>query len=142
MRVQARSQRGFGLFDAVIALAVLAFGMLGLTRFQTHLASQGIESQQRSTAGLLADELLDTMLVDAGNAPCYTWPQTGACGSAAALALTTDWHTRAMATLPGATSAVVALDAVNNRLTVSLTWTGKDSTETRLHEVTSDVRRN
>ena len=74
--------RGIGLIDALIALAILSFGMLALTRFQGRMVSQTTEAQSRSTAMRLADELMSTALVDPANLACYTMPATGVCGSA------------------------------------------------------------
>ena len=87
-RLGAR-QRGAGLIDALIALAILAFGILGMSQFQNRVVMQATESQSRSTAVRLGDELLNTVLVDAGNAACYTVPQTGTCNSTVAKAIGT-----------------------------------------------------
>ena len=99
------SQRGFGLFDAMIAFSILAFGLLTMTRFQFRLIAQATEAQQRGTATQLADELLNTMLVDAGSATCYTLPAAGACANPAAMARAANWQARVMANLPGAIGA-------------------------------------
>jgi len=88
----------------------------------------------------LSDELLNTALVDTANAACYTVPQVGACGKAAAQARGTDWETRAKAALPGAPTAGAVLDVGTGRMTVTLTWTGKESQETRTLVAVTDVR--
>lgn len=136
-RRRARA-RGVGLIDAMIALAILAFGLLGLTRMQTNLVKQASESQARLTAAQLGDELLSTALVDVDNALCYTLPVDAGCASATAQARTEDWEARVLAALPGDVSAASVLD--DDRLTVTLTWTGKESGEERTLEVTTDVR--
>ncbi len=130
--------RGMGLFDALIALAILSFGMLGLTRFQGRMVTQATEVQARSLAAQAADELLNTALVDVDNAACYTWPAAGVCANAAARGSTALWAYRATGTLPGTTTSAATLD--NGRLTVVLTWTGKDSQEQRRLEAATDVR--
>lgn len=134
-----RPVRGFGLLDALIGLAILAFGLLAMTRFQGRTVAGTTEAAARTTASAFSDELLSTMLVDIGNAACYTLPAAGTCGSSAARARTTDWATRAEAALPGpvTTSAVLA---ANGRFTVTLTWTGKESGATRTLEAVSDAR--
>lgn len=134
-----RSQRGIGIIDSLIALAILAFGLLGVTRMQTGLIRQASESQARLTAAQLADELLSTALVDAGNAPCYTLPQTGTCASADAKARATEWEAAVALALPGSVSAAAVLDA-DERLTVTIHWTGKTEGEERTLEATTDVR--
>lgn len=133
-----RRTRGVGLFDALIALAILSFGLLGMSRLQTNLVRQSSETQARMTAVALGDELLSTALVDVGNAPCYTLPAEGDCGSAAAAERVEDWEARVKASLPGEVEATSVLD--DDRLTVTITWTGKESDETRTLEVITDVR--
>lgn len=137
-------QRGVGLLDALIALAILAFGMLALTGFQSKLVAQATEGQHRMQASQLADELLNTALVDStANTWCYTLPATGACGSAAAQAYTLAWKARVQATLPGAVAPTVTWNGAGTPMTAVLqwTWTTKDGStpaETRTHTVISD----
>lgn len=139
-RTSPRPQRGFALFDGVVALALLGFGMLALVRMEGRLAGSANEATQRHAASLLTDELLNAMLVDNANANCYTLPAAGACGNATARAATDAWGVRALATLPHATSATSTIDAPTSRITVRLTWYYKDIAETRTHEVSSDIR--
>ncbi|NRF66143.1 pilus assembly protein PilV [Aquincola sp. S2] len=140
MKRALRSQRGFGLFDGLVALSLLGFGMLALVRMETRMAGNANEATQRQTASLLTDELLIAMLVDNGNANCYTLPAAGGCGNATARASTDAWAARALATLPHATSATSTINAATSRITVRLTWYYKESAETRMHEVSSDIR--
>ncbi|HOM14397.1 MAG TPA: pilus assembly protein PilV [Rubrivivax sp.] len=133
-----RAGHGIGLFDAIIALAILSFGMLAMTRLQGRLLAQGSEAQQRLLATQLVDELLSHALVDVGNAACYTLPQAGACASAGAQTRANTWATRVAAALPGPAGATSTLAA--NRLTVAVTWTGKGDADARRQEATTDVR--
>jgi type IV pilus assembly protein PilV len=130
--------RGIGLIDALIALAILSFGMLALTRFQGRMVSQTTEAQSRSTAMRLADELMSTALVDPANLACYTVPATGVCGSAVALASTAAWKARVLAALPG--SPTVTAEVAGTRLTVTVGWTGKESLDERQLTVVTDVQ--
>lgn len=139
-RSPLRRQRGFGLFDGVVSLVLLAFGMLALTRFETRLGGMSNESAQRSQAAALADELLNAMLTDNANANCYTLPAAGPCGSPSARALTDAWKARVMGKLPNATAPTSTINAANGRMTVVLSWYYKDAAETRVHQVQSDVR--
>jgi Tfp pilus assembly protein PilV len=129
LRRPGRPGRGFGLIEALIAIAVLAFGMVTLVQFQGRLVSQTTESQSRQTANQFAGELLGTVLVDAPNAACYTLPQER----------TSAWADRVEAALPYGTASAT-LDAATGRLTVAITWTGKASQDTRRLESTTDVR--
>ncbi len=136
--MRRRRVRGLGLIDALIALAILAFGLLGMTRMQTGLVRQTTESQMRLTAAQLGDELLSTVLVDVGNAGCYTLPDAEDCTSLAARARAEDWEDRVGAALPGEVGVTAAVD--DGRFTVTLTWTARDSGETRTLEASTDVR--
>lgn len=136
-RAGGRPSRGFGLIDALIALTILAFGMLALTRFQTRLVGQASEAQERMTAVLQADELLSTVLVDTLNRDCYTIPPAGICGSAAAASVAEAWVTQVESVLPGTVTTENLL--VGDRMTLTITWTGKESQETRTHRVITDV---
>jgi len=131
--------RGFGLIDGLIALAILAFGLLGLTRLQTRSLALGTESQARSTAVQFGSELLSAALIDNTNYACYTLPAAGACGSATASAYTTDWNTRVATALPSG-AATSTYDAATSRLKVVVTWTGKSAGDARRMEATTDVR--
>ena len=136
-------KRGFGLFDGVVSLALLAFGMLALTRFETQLGSVANESAQRIQAAALADELLSAMLTDNANVACYTLPAvtSPACANPIARAATDAWKARVMARLPHATAPTATIDVpAAGRFTVSLSWYHKDSSDTRTHQVQSDYR--
>ncbi|MFT3818161.1 MAG: pilus assembly protein PilV [Rubrivivax sp.] len=121
-----RRQRGVSLIDALIAIAILSFGLIGMSRMQGRMVSSATDAQLRTTATALADELLNTVLVDHGNAACYTLPQTGACSSAAATARTTAWAARVAGTLPGTVTKGVTLNAASGRMTVSIGWTSRE----------------
>ena len=137
-----RRQRGFGLFDGVVSLALLAFGMLALTRFELRLGGISNESAQRMTAAVLADELLNAMLTDNDNANCYTLPAVTPCNVPAARAATDAWLVRVMKRLPNAGSPTSIIGGpAPNRITVTLSWCHKDCpAENRTHRVQSDIR--
>jgi type IV pilus assembly protein PilV len=131
--------RGFGLFDALIALAIVAFGMVAMSRFQARMVTSTTEAQTRTVAAAFADELLSSALVDNTNAACYTRPQAGVCGSANAIARTAAWADRAASALPGPVVSTSTLTP-DQRLTVVITWAGRESQENRRLEATTDVR--
>jgi len=136
--VRRRRTRGFSLIDALVALAILSFGLLALTRFQGRLMSQMTDSQSRGTANRFADELLSMALVDPANLACYTLPAAGACGNAAARAATDAWLVRLQGALPGSPAATAT--AAGTRLTVVVSWTGKAENEARQLTATTDVQ--
>lgn len=136
-----RKQRGFGLFDALISLAILSFGMLAMTRFQARMVAQTTDAQSRQVATQLAAEHMGTVLVDVENAACYTVPFSGTCGNNGAKTRTAAWAARvASAPLPGSPSATVALDTTTSLMTLVISWTGKDGSEARTLRTVTDVR--
>ena len=128
-----------GLLDALIGLAILAFGMLSMTGFQARLVTQGTEAQSRIAASLLADELLTLAMLDPANAACYTVPATGVCGNATARANTDAWAVRALGGLTAPASVTTVLDG-NGRLEAVLTWRGRDPSDNRELRALTDVR--
>lgn len=133
-----RATRGFGLIEAMIALLILALGLLTMTQLQARMVASSTESQQRMVAQQFADELLARALIDTGNSNCYTLPASGTCSNAAARTATNAWGTAVAAGLPSGSGAA-AIDA-NLRLQVTVSWTGKESGSTRSLVVTTDVR--
>jgi type IV pilus assembly protein PilV len=135
-----RRVRGMGLLDALISLALLAFGMLAMTRFQGRMVAQATEAQSRQVATQLAAEHLSTVLVDVGNAACYTLPESGVCGNADARARTDEWAARVALALPGTVTTASTLDNGNGRMTLTINWTGKAAGDTRTLQTVTDVR--
>lgn len=135
-----RRSRGFGLIDAMIALVILAFGLLAMTRFQARMITATTESQGRLTALQLSDELMTLALVDRANANCYTFPLGGSCGSTTARTRAQEWADRAASALPGAVTTQASHNAANGRFVVRLRWTGRESNEQRTLEASTDVR--
>lgn len=134
-------QRGFGLFDALISLAILCFGMLAMTRFQARIVAQTTDAQSRQIATQLATEHMGTVLVDVENAPCYTVPFSGTCSNTGAKTRTAEWAARvASAPLPGTISTTVALNGSATQMTLVISWTGKDGSESRTLRTVTDVR--
>ena len=142
--LRRRGQRGVTLLDSLVALLVLAFGMLAMTRFQARLMAQGTEAQNRLTATRMADELLNLALVDT-NARCYTVPAAGACTAPAARSTAAAWAAAVKTALPSAAEPTSTLDEASGRLTVVIAWSGKAAHEgaaVDTHQVTrvTDVR--
>lgn len=115
---------GFTLLEVLIAIVVVAFGLLGLAGLQVFALRNNVSAAQRVTASALTADIVDRMKANyegvvAGNyngttGAAYTGPAVSTCSelngacSPANLA-TTDlfqWQQRVAATLPGGTGIV------------------------------------
>jgi type IV pilus assembly protein PilV len=147
MKTTRRRQRGVTLLDALIAIALLAFGMLGLVGLQARLLKAGTDAQLRITAAGLADRLLGMALVDATNAVCYTLPASPppSCNSLSANNARAQWE-RDLDVLPAAAATVELATATGTsigtqrQLRVLIQWTSKEDGRTRGLEAYTDVR--
>jgi type IV pilus assembly protein PilV len=83
---EARTQRGAALMEALIALFLVAFGLLAMAGMQLRALTETRNSGARNTAAQLATDLLDRMLVNGGAravSPAFS-PYLAAWGGVAA----------------------------------------------------------
>lgn len=64
-------QRGVGLIEVLVAVLVLAVGILGLVSMQLTAKRTGNEAVQRVTAVYLAQSLIEKMRMNKGQLPAY-----------------------------------------------------------------------
>ena len=125
-------ERGVALIEALIAITVLAVGVLGTIYFQGFVMSMTTVSQQRLEASMFSEELLGMVLSDPTNAGCYANAGVTTCASANAAAFMTDWTTRAQARLPGSSTHPPAVTfAADRSFTITLQWVQKDGATVR-----------
>lgn len=128
-----RRQSGFTLIEVMIAILVLAFGLLGFALLQTMNVRFTKSAQQRTVATNLAYELVDVMRSQRSQASFYngitytsfgsvTTP-TGGCVRASAAtpaANITRWKCEVRKALPGGSAEVKLL--ANGEVTVEVQW--------------------
>ncbi len=74
---RVRRQGGFGLIEALVAMAVLSIGLIGLARLQTHGLRAAYTATQRTVAVAKAAEIVERMranpigVLDASGASSY-----------------------------------------------------------------------
>lgn len=130
----ARPPRGFTMIEVLIALLVLAFGLLGFALLQTMNLRFTQSANYRTQATNLAYDLLDQIRANRLVAPQYTAITTASftglkaksCGARPMGAVTVDdnikrWRCQVVDTLGEGSSAVV-LYAADGTVNVTITW--------------------
>jgi len=127
-----RRGRGSVLLEALIAILLFSFGVLGIVRLQAAAISNTQDAKLRTDASFVASQIIGQMWADRGlnsvNLPCYAHPTPGVCPSAPSTAAKDAWIDSFTVPggsnyLPGATSArqVIGVDA-SGRVTVIIRW--------------------
>lgn len=116
-------QRGVGMIEVLIAIVVVALGVLAVARLQTNMVRFNQSALLRSQASLLVYDLTDRMRADLQGAidGLYNRDFTDALPGTGTLqaAEVTEWLTRVVERLPNGEGAV----ATNgNFVTVSVRW--------------------
>jgi len=101
------------MLEAVVALALLGAGILGLIGLQARMVTAQSEGKYRADAIYLVSELVGAMWADVPNLANYA---TAQCATHTRCK---DWSNKVAATLPGGSAAVTVNDGI---VTVILTW--------------------
>lgn len=109
-----RAVQGFMLIEALVALLIFAFGVLGLVGLQATMTKAQSTSKYRADASFLAQQVLGTMWSDSPNLANY------ATANCTGYARCNSWAAKVASTLPGGTAAVTV---VATDVTVAITWT-------------------
>ena len=123
-----KSNAGFGLIEILVALLVLAIGLLGLASLQTTALTQSAETRNRSQAILLADDMIERIRSNRGVMASYAVAAAAspACNQAFKVANTSvvsddisEWKNSLSCLLPGGNGTV----QINGQVaTVAITW--------------------
>lgn len=129
-----RRAAGFSLIEVLIALVVLAFGLLGLALLQTVNLKYTQSANQRTQAVNLAGQLLDMMRSNRSQLPEYIMtpanfssitPPASGCASTGLMGAAGNvprWQCDVKETLGPDATARVAVDAPTRTVTVTVTW--------------------
>lgn len=109
-----RAVQGFMLIEALVALLIFAFGVLGLVGLQATMTKAQSTAKYRADASFLAQQVLGTMWSDSPNLANY------ATANCTGYARCNSWAAKVASTLPG---GAVAVTVVATDVTVAITWT-------------------
>lgn len=120
-------QGGFSLLEAVVTLAILSIGLLGLALLQAQGMQFNTSAYARTQASILAGNIIDRMRVNAANPADYVSSGSddaspGTCSVSSALDAGNDldcWYRRLQNTLPGGDGRI-ELDG--KEVTVTVQW--------------------
>lgn len=126
MTFRTRQAAGFSLIEVMIAILVMALGLLGFALLQTMSVRFTQSANQRTQAANLAADMLDQMRVNRLGAARYVGNYTGSTsdcapdGTITAAKYKTVWNCRMGKALGAGSSAVVSYN--NGVARVSITW--------------------
>lgn len=115
---QRRAQGGIALIEALVALLLFTFAVLGLVGLQASMTKAQTNAKFRADASFLADQLLGVMWTDSSSLTDLARYSTASCDS---YARCQDWKALVARTLPGASSAVT-VNTANGNVAVQINW--------------------
>jgi type IV pilus assembly protein PilV len=134
-----RSQAGIALMETLVALVVLALGLLGLVAAQTRLAAESRSSAQRAVAVGLIDDLGNRMLINREAALLgrydMAWGATPSTVNCTTANCTADqrakydlhqWMQALQASLPAGTATVFRSTTDPRQIGVAVSWAARE----------------
>ncbi len=135
MICKKKQAAGFTLLEVLIALLVLAIGVLGVAVLQFQALRFNHDAYLRTQLSVLAEDIMDQIRLNDANVSSYVGNHTvavtapsGTCNPATAANATNDlrcWRTRLHDVLPPGTQANIANTV--DMYTVSFVWTDRES---------------
>jgi type IV pilus assembly protein PilV len=136
LRPPAHRQRGIALLEALIAVVILALGLLGTIALQARSYSALADSGMRAEATIAADRLIGILSNDTANLASY---QVASGGPVPASLL--PWATETSAAIPNAVYVIAVVpEAQRTRVEIAISWQRKRNGATNQHTVTAYIR--
>lgn len=110
--------RGVMLIEALVALLIFAFGVLGLVGLQASMTKAQSTAKFRADAAFLAHQIIGTMWSDAPNVASYAIG--GGVVACTGYTRCNSWATKVASVLPGGTPSVTV---AGSNVTVAIAWT-------------------
>jgi len=135
--VRRRTQRGIALLEALLAVLMLAIGLMGTLAMQARSVADLSEAGLRAEATIAANQLLGAMNADRKNLLSY-----GVSAGGAPAGPTADWHNEVLTRVPGAKVEVKVADKsaeFTNRVEVDIAigWQRTGSSQANVHRIKS-----
>lgn len=125
---RAARQGGFSLLEALVTLAILSVGLMGLAFLQAQGMQLNTSAYARTQASILAGDILDRMRLNTVNAASYATasftPNPASCTVTAAPDVDNDrhcWYQQLESSLPGGDGSII-VDGGTGVVTVNISW--------------------
>jgi type IV pilus assembly protein PilV len=133
--VPGRRQQGVAMLEAMIAIVILALGLLGSVGLQARSYSALSDASARAEATIAAEKLLGIMSNDAANVNSYVLSEGGTAGTAVA-----PWLAETKLAIPSAVVSVQVTQQTRRAMVqISIRWTRKAGGAENTHLLTSYV---
>ncbi len=138
LRLRHRAQQGIAMLEALLAIVILAIGVIGTVGLQARSVSALADAGLRAEAAIAANKLLGVMNTDIANIGGYQ-----VASGAVPPARLTAWHAETVRLIPGATIAVIVTaataPAAPSVVDISISWRRKADTPLNTHRIVSYV---
>ena len=130
-------QQGIALLEALLAVLILAIGLLGTIGLQARAYSALSDADMRAEATIATEKLLGVMSNDQANLAAFALTAGGTPGTSLAT-----WYNETRTFIPGATIVITVTPAAGtkrSRIDMSISWTRKAGGPVNVHRVTSYI---
>lgn len=122
-----KTAKGFVLIEAVVAMMVLAIGLLGVSKLQVAVVSEGAAAKARSEAMTIAQARIDTLRLIARQSEHYTITG-GTCTAGSLVTSGTTSRTGINASFSEAWTVTVLCSPARHQIQVNVTWSDPKGT--------------
>ena len=126
-----RRERGFSIMEVLVALLVLAIGLLGLAALQAQGLRFNQDAYVRSQATHITYDIIDRIRANRANVALYAVPDPGLLCDPTVSTIAMDlscWYDDLAAALPGA-DAVITSNATANYYDITIRWADRTPRE-------------
>jgi type IV pilus assembly protein PilV len=134
--MNVRKQEGMMLIEALIAVVLLAIGLIGTVAMQARAVSALSDAGMRAEATIAADRLIGTMTTDLANLNAYALAEKATPGDALSA-----WYDETRKRIPGATIVVAVSAPVagtsRRQVDISIGWQRRPGDPPNRHNITT-----
>jgi len=137
--LRRRTQRGMAMVEALMAVLILAIGIIGTLGLQVHSQKALAEAGMRSEATIAASELIGVMNTDLDHLADYKLADNGTPGTRLAA-----WHKALVEQLPGAKAKVEVTpndEAGRTAVAITIQWRRDTRSDLNTHRIVTYLSR-